>query len=257
MRGHLTALVKQVQSFVADTVQYVRQKLNNPNQKVVLIIDSIERIRGVGKDESAVYESIRNLFVNHADKLELPLLHMVYTVPPYLSVLVPGAGSLMGGAPLHALVSTHVFKARSRDADTAGLKKMQRIIAARYADWTRIFTEQAVNDLALTSGGDLREFFRLLRPCLTAVREAAQLPLSLDAVTHAKNSVRNAMLPIAQDQLVWLAKITKSYTTCLPSVAELPTMAHFLDTHLVLNYRNGEDWYDVHPLIRDVVDQGV
>ena len=29
--------------------------------------------------------------------------------------------------------------------------------------------------------------------------------------------------------------------------------ARFLDTHLVLCYRNGAEWYDVHPLVRDLV----
>ena len=33
--------------------------------------------------------------------------------------------------------------------------------------------------------------------------------------------------------------------------------AHFLDNRLVLNYRNGSDWYDVHPLLREVVDAHV
>jgi hypothetical protein len=28
---------------------------------------------------------------------------------------------------------------------------------------------------------------------------------------------------------------------------------HFLDTHLVLFLRNGEEWYDVHPIIREDV----
>ena len=31
-------------------------------------------------------------------------------------------------------------------------------------------------------------------------------------------------------------------------------LAHFLDNRMVLNYRNGGDWYDVHPLLREVVD---
>lgn len=29
----------------------------------------------------------------------------------------------------------------------------------------------------------------------------------------------------------------------------------FLDTHCALILRNGEEWYDVHPLIRDDVEE--
>jgi hypothetical protein len=62
------------------------------------------------------------------------------------------------------------------------------------------------------------------------------------------------MLPIPEDHLVWLKRITQTHATCLEKDADLPTLAQFLDNRLVLNYRNGSDWYDVHPLLRDVVD---
>lgn len=37
---------------------------------------------------------------------------------------------------------------------------------------------------------------------------------------------------------------------------DLPQLARFFDTNLVLNYRNGEDWYDVHPLLADELGGG-
>lgn len=30
-------------------------------------------------------------------------------------------------------------------------------------------------------------------------------------------------------------------------------LARFFDTHLVLCYRNGDEWYDVHPLVSEQV----
>ena len=62
------------------------------DRKVVLLVDSVERIRGVGSEAMTVYESVRNLFFGHAEHLRIPLLHVVYTIPPYLSVLAAGAG---------------------------------------------------------------------------------------------------------------------------------------------------------------------
>ena len=37
-------------------------------------------------------------------------------------------------------------------------------------------------------------------------------------------------------------------------VADRDALVHDLETKRVLMYRNGEDWYDVHPLLRDQVD---
>ena len=253
-RGHVAQLVKDAHGFLGESVNYVRQQEGDANRKVVLLIDSVERIRGVGSDAMAVYESVRNLFFGHAEHLKVPLLHVVYTIPPYLSVLASGAGTLMGGAVARRLVSTHIFKDRSRDADEEGLKVLRLVIATRYPNWAKLFVPAAIDKLAMSSGGDLREFFRLIRLCLPAVRDDAQLPLTVDAVKPAENAARNEMLPIPADHLTWLKRITLSHDTCLDKDADLPTLAHFLDNRLVLNYRNGSDWYDVHPLLREVVD---
>ncbi len=253
-RGHVPQLVKDAHGFLGESVTYVRQREGDVNRKVVLLIDSVERIRGVGSDAMAVYESVRNLFFGHAEHLKVPLLHIVYTIPPYLSVLPSGAGTLMGGAVARRLVSTHIFKDRSRDADEEGLKVLRLVIATRYPAWAKLFDPAAIDKLAMSSGGDLREFFRLIRLCLPAVRDDAQLPLTVDAVRPTENAARNEMLPIPADHLTWLKRITLSHDTCLEEDTDLLTLAHFLDNRLVLNYRNGSDWYDVHPLLRGVVD---
>ena len=160
----------------------------------------------------------------------------------------------MGGATTRRLVSTHIFQDRSREPDPAGLAILRQVIAARDPDWASLFSAAALDSLALSSGGDLREFFRLIRLCLPAVRDDSQLPLSAAAVQAAQNAARNEMLPIPDDQLAWLQRITQTHAPCLKTDAELPMLAHFLDNRMVLNYRNGSDWYDVHPLLREVVD---
>ena len=253
-RGHVAQLVQDAHGFLAEAVGYVRQQEGQADRKVVLLVDSVERIRGVGSEAMAVYESVRNLFFGYAEALKVPLLHIVYTIPPYLSVLAAGAGTLMGGAVARRLVSTHIFKDRSREADPDGLNLLRLVIATRYPSWSKLFEQTAIDKLAMSSGGDLREFFRLIRLCLPAVRDDSQLPLTVEAVKPAENAARNEMLPIPADHLTWLKRITLTHDTCLDKDADLPTLAHFLDNRLVLNYRNGGDWYDVHPLLREVVD---
>lgn len=253
-RGHVAQIVADAHGFFADAVAAIRAGAGDPSLKIALIIDSVERIRGVGDEAMKVYESVRNLFFAHAEHLRIPLLHMVYTVPPYLSILAAGAGALMGGATVRRLVSTHIFVDRSRQIDPEGLALLRRVINKRHTGWGRVFSVEAVDRLAVSSGGDLREFFRLLRQCLPAVRDDAQLPLTAAGVGHVETAARAEMLPIPADQLDWLKRITATHDTCLQADDKLPLLAHFLDNRLVLNYRNGSDWYDVHPLLRDVVD---
>ena len=253
-RGHVTQIVADAHAFFREAVASLRAASQMPDLKVVLIVDSIERIRGVGDEAMDVFESVRNLFFAHADHLRIPLLHVVYTVPPYLSVLAAGVGALMGGATVRRLVSTHIFKDRSREIDPAGLAVLRHIVIRRFSAWASIYSTEALDRLAITSGGDLREFFRLLRQCLPSVRDDSQLPLSAEAVKHVESSARTEMLPIPSDHLSWLKLIAQSHDTCLQSENQLPLLAHFLDNRLVMNYRNCSDWYDVHPLLRDLVD---
>ena len=80
-RGHVARLTQQAHEYATIVVNMIRRKENDENKKVVLLLDSIEQIRGVGSDASKVYESVENMFFGHADKLHLPLLHVVYTIP--------------------------------------------------------------------------------------------------------------------------------------------------------------------------------
>lgn len=253
-RGHVARLVAEAHGFMQDAVDFIRSRRGDPNLKVVLLVDSVERIRGVGDEEMGVFESVRNLFFTHADHLCIPKLHVVYTVPPYLSVLAAGAGALMGGVVTRRLVSTHIFKDRSREPDERGISVLRTVVEKRFPEWREIFFQEALDRLAQKSGGDLREFFRLIRYCLPKVRNVSHLPLNIAAVEPVLDLVRQEMLPIPSDRLDWLKRISSTHDTCLASEADLPVLAGFLDNRLVLNYRNGTDWYDVHPLLREVVD---
>lgn len=65
--------------------------------------------------------------------------------------------------------------------------------------------------------------------------------------------MRTELLPIADNDARWLARVAETHEASLVDVARSKDLARFLDTHTVLCYRNGEEWYDVHPLIKDIV----
>jgi len=251
-KGHVARLVRQAHEFATEVVEEVRKNEHDPNKKVVFLVDSVEQIRGVGANAAEVHRSVENLFSMHADSLHLPLLHVVYTIPPYLVPLTPGLGRHLGGNIVYQLPSIHVFK-RNGELDQDGLDIIHRIIGCRFAGWREIFTETQLNRMALGIGGDLRNLFRLIGN--TLIKTAGRgIPVADETITEAENHLRREMLPIAEDDRAWLKKISASKQSGLQSVAELPRLARFFDTSMVLNYRNGDDWYDVHPLLKDYLD---
>lgn len=111
--------------------------------------------------------------------------------------------------------------------------------------------------MAKASGGDLRDFFRLVRECPNMLSIARLndpvAELTGEMVRRAEDALRNDFLPIAEADARWLARIHQSKQAALPSTDDLPTLARFFDTNLILNYVNGEPWYDIHPLLNDEI----
>ena len=251
LRGHVSKLVRQAHEFAGDIVQFIRDQENDPDKKVVLLSDSMEQFRGLGGEAGNVYKSVADLFCAHADTLQIPLLHVVYTLPPYLNALAPNLGEILGGNPIANLPSVHIRnRDGSLDKQGLGLATLRDMVNRRCPDFREIFTEDQIDGMAEATGGDFRNFFRLLRDCL--IRAAAAIgtfPVPDNIITDAKNNLCRDMLPIAEEDKAWLRKIAKSQKTELVSTDKLPQLARFFDAHLVLNYRNDDDWYYIHPLL--------
>ena len=255
LRGHVARLVQEARDFAVEVVKQVRHATGDPGKKVVYLIDSVEHIRGVGEDANNVYKSVENLFSAHAESLHFPLLHVVYTIPPYLTPLAPGLGRYLGGGLTCYLPSVHVFHCDGAP-DKKGLAVMQEIVGCRYGEWREVFTEAQMDRMALATGGDFREFFRLIRGTLLKSANVSKLPIPESTVDDAMNHLRRDMLPIANEDKDWLRRIAESKQAELGTIAELPRLARFLDTNLVMNYRNDDYWYDVHPLLKPVIEHG-
>lgn len=257
MEGHLGALVADVQEYMLACVRAVQAR-HGPDVQVVLLLDSIEQIRGTSmRNAEGVYASVEALFSNHSDSLRFEELHVVYTVPPWLKIRSPGIAGEYGGMQLLPCV-------RVEDRDGApfapALDALERVIRAR-GDWERLLgTRQRLDRLMLASGGYLRDLFRLLQGVLRQAR-GGSLPVGEATLDNAIHEVRNSYLPLARNDALWLATIMGSHTTELVmhraggpgDQNDLYNLSRFFDTHMVLCYRNGDEWYDVHPLLREEV----
>ena len=248
MAGHLGSLVNDVHGFFERCVAALREG-NGNEREAVFLVDSIEHFRGTLVNVDDVQSSVETLFVSHAERLHLPHLHVVYTVPPYLKVRYSNVGSLYEPGGLHVLPALKL-KSQEGDVFPQGYDAMERVVAAR-GDWERLLgNRSALDRLVRYSGGHLRDLLRLLAEVL---RRAVELPVSKDTVDSAINQLRTEFLPIADSDARWLANIARSHRTALARTENLPDLARFFDTHLALCYRNGDEWYDVHPLISEHV----
>ncbi|HSM22744.1 MAG TPA: hypothetical protein VK876_11120, partial [Rubrivivax sp.] len=89
------AWFEQVKSFIGEVASDV-QGQRGAGTQVVLVLDSLERLRVSGPNAQACYEAIVQTFDVNGQFLKLESVHAVYSVPPFLPFLVPRIGGYFG-----------------------------------------------------------------------------------------------------------------------------------------------------------------
>jgi hypothetical protein len=248
MAGHVGTLKREVEAYFAELVTLVRKKKGRAGAQVVYLVDSVEHIRGTYATANEVQASLEALIVGQYDKLRFKDLHVVLTVPPWLKVRHAAVGTLYDG--VQTLTAIKVSEKNDGGPFLPGVQAFEAVIEAR-GDWVRLLgTHERLVTLIERSGGHLRDLLRLLTDVLVGTDS---LPVSEYNFKRAITKLKNEMLPIADEHAVWMDHILRTKRASLEEASKLPDLARFLDSHQVLAYRNGDEWYDVHPLIADEV----
>ena len=248
MRGHLSSFAAEVHSFLEECALALREA-RGIDTRIVVLFDSVEQYHGGSRSAEEVFASLETLFAGHAEKLKLPYLHVVYTIPPWLQVRVPNVGERY-----QAKVTVPAIRLYNKDGTIcrSGRTVMQGLVEKR-GNWRKLIRDEASFQKVLeASGGHIRDLFRILRELLILGRNRS-LPLTNigkeDAVTLAIDLVRRHFLPISIQDARWLCRVADSHDISLPDGQQLVGLARLFDQQLILCYANGEEWYNTHPLV--------
>lgn len=251
LKGHLSSLADELERYRGDILARIRAKAG-ADTKVVVLLDSLERLRGSGDSGDEVFSSVRSMFTQFHDMLRLHDVQVVYSVAPYLLKLAPQLNGLFGAGTVCHLTSAHVFKNRCRQLDLqGGVAVIREIIRRRYAAWEQLIPSEVMDQIIENSGGDLRDLFRLLSIVLLELEFSDNVPAVL---AFALEQVRRDMSWVTEPQKARLRYLAEHKQPRLNDEADMDALVHDLETKRVLMYRNGEDWYDIHPLLRSLLE---
>ena len=246
----------EASQFADEVAEVIRKKTQC--EKVVLVVDSLERISAPNGEEAKLFDSLKQVFFNEPARLRFASLSVVYSAPPYLHAVLPGVNN--GFSQSVALPN---FKVIQRDGtrNDFGVKKMLEIMDHRFPEWATILEKPVMEHLAWMSGGNVRSFFILLR---TVARKAglskAQLPIQKPdepSILHALSEAARPLQWLNGADREWLKRFMESNDN--PSeyikdlTVDLPPIIRLFDHSLVLDYQNGRPWYQVPPLVREHV----
>ncbi len=268
MQGSVAHLAAQVRTFAKAVLADLRQQRGSDKQ-VILILDSLERLRVTGADAQVCYDAISRTFDQNAEYLKLEHIHVVYSVPPYLPFLSPRIGSYFGVSvctlPHVKVFQTPATKAGLTDAPTApttpppralayepGVRLMASTVNKRFPQVEQLLPQSLLQTLALASSGSVRDYFRMVKSVCTRARVAiAATPLQGESWGRIAQQVLRSEMPLASEDKAWLRNVRSTHGTGLDSMANLHQLARLFDSGVILNYSNGRDWCDVHYLLQD------
>jgi hypothetical protein len=252
LRGSEDRFQREVLTYIADLAEKMR--LVKPTTAgIVVLVDSLEKVRDASSSDSTrpVMQSLRELFTQHSKALHLPGFAAVYTVSPYLPAYEHAAlGQLFAGT-VSALSSVRIDQEPSVSALADAVK-----LRAPDKDWQRLFGNEAVLvEVVKMSGGHLRNLMLGVRELLARAVSARDLPVGDRELHLAKYAIERSLKPVLLADAKWLKQVQLTRRVPLEADDDLDRFARLLDTGLLLAYRNGEDWYQPHPLILNEIER--
>ena len=211
---------------------------------LIVILDSLEKLRGNSTNWVEVLASAERVFTGGAPYLKLPV-HVVYTIPPALVLRLMVQVRFIPMLKLRDRQNGEPFR--------PGLEAARAIVRQRVPDaaLTEIFGrefENRVTELIEWSGGYPREIVRLLQACISLAPLAE--PMFRKVLVDAGDNYRRT---VPEDALDWLARVTIDQR--LPINAADPQQREVADlmlsNNIVLRYKNNEEWFDLHPALRE------
>jgi hypothetical protein len=254
MAPRIGELRAEVRKFFADTLKRIKEKTGTP-RNAVFLFDQLEQLRDTFSTGGSVADSVVTMFANHRRDFQIPSMHMVMTVPPWLKFTLPDAKKIR---LLYNVKLWNNDPKRSRHKP--GWKAINDLLQRRLtADGARRYFGDMKKDsladrLIEASGGHFRDLIILVRETLLRA-DPDTLPVHQEAVDAAVASYRDTFLPIPLADAAWLHAIGIDRDSLLKdrTTDSVQRMTFFLDTHGALILKNGAEWYDVHPIIRDEI----
>lgn len=254
----LDRLVTEINVFFEECAETLRN-MPDPVVKCVLVLDSLEHFGGtaIPGEPDVVFNSLQRMFNTHARHLQLPGWTVVYSVPPLLGKLSPGIASAWSMSRTYALTSAHVFKDRSNEPDEDTInQKLLPLVQKRIGDrWEELLTADQLRRLVEKTGGDLRDLLRCTRAALLKGLMNKTFPVSESLLDEAFTDLRHPYLPLSQASRERLEIVARDFEVdrLLEDDHQWPVVMSDLAQKRILMYLNGQEWYGVHPLLRDVL----
>jgi energy-coupling factor transporter ATP-binding protein EcfA2 len=242
----ITDLVARINE-IAAVIQVTTKK------EVLVIIDDLDKLE---------LARVNDVYRDNLKAICLPNFRIIYTIPIAVlrdKFLKPLIETETNDQIVVMSVLKLFEKGQSRQADPQPRTQVTDILCEilHKRIETELLQPQTATKIVLNSGGVLRESIRIAneccRICLRLIRRNPQQKVAIDddILNQAIDNIRNDFaIPLGKVDYEILKTTYDNFTPDDPKQTEFLELLHGL---YVLEYRNKQNWYDVHPIVVELL----
>lgn len=209
--------------------------------RLVLIFDSLEKVRGITANWEEVLQSAEKVFGGGAPHLQIPI-HALYTIPVPLAV-----------RKFTDVEFIPMLKLRTREGERfePGYAAARQLLSFRIPreDLELILgaeTDRRLDELIACSGGFPRELVRLLQKTVMSGTHPVPEPAFRRILSETQDSYERV---VTEDMKPWLLRVSRMGKLSVEHGDHLEVVDRAIQNNLVYRYLNDSEWFDVAPAL--------
>ncbi|MBK8259625.1 MAG: AAA family ATPase [Polyangiaceae bacterium] len=223
-------------------------ELQRKYPRVVVLVDDLEKLSPLNEQEvERMEKSVEITFVQNSSWLFLPC-DVVYTFPIWLRFRAK-LEEHYNRKPLVLPTVRAVDKHRA--PDRVGVQKLIDIVERR-VDVERVFggrDSPELEKLVLASGGYMGDLLTLLREVIYELPE--NKPIEANTVSQVIRDKEYSYRLMVNDREAKVLAEVDSTQEIPTDETDRITFSRLVENRAILSYRNGDEWFDLHPLVRN------
>ena len=239
-----TEIRKEIEPRVSELINIINDtiaEIELGGKQVLIIIDNLEKI-----DPTKAL----SLFYCHAAQLTQPLCKIIYTFPislksseKFMQIKINFSDDIN-----HPNIKIHE-KREPDHPDPVGRGFMKDIVSKRVS--TDLFESDVLEYIIDMSGGLVREYIRIIRDAAVKAITKRKTSISMDVAIDVVNGLKNTYkAQLSDEDYIVLQEVCR--TNDIKRDEKLVGLLHNLS---VLEYKNGDIWCDLNPIVRSILDE--
>jgi len=209
----------------------------------ILILEEIDKVINPGR--------IMDIFHNNALSFSLLPFKSIYTFP--ISLYYDERFALLGEHFEHEIMPMIKVHNQNMSENDDGIEIIKELIFKRLSK--NFFNDGVLEKMIQKTGGALRHLFEVIINAADRADDRGMTEIHMEDVDFALSKLKSELTRVIE---VRDYDFLRNVYNEKEQIEDREKLLKFMKASVVLEYKNGDRWHDVHPLIYDFLnDQGI